>query len=99
METFGKLAFVLLVFVVGVTLDMVAIRLLWTWFIAGTFGVKTLTYIECIGLSLFISWLRPLRPKQDEEGGIKALANTMLAIVIKFAMLVGASWLLHLIAQ
>lgn len=93
MEKFGKFILGTLLIVISVFLEGWVISVLWKWFIASTFSVQTISILQAIGMSLFIS----LYKKSDNIGNdFKDFTTSILNGISKLAVTFITGYILHL---
>lgn len=69
MEKLGKIVFYSVSIILNTVIGAFVFMKLWAWFIATTFGILELKLYHCIGIVIFISYIRISsgNKKDDEE--------------------------------
>jgi uncharacterized membrane protein len=69
MESLGKVVFYTISIILDTVIGAFVFMKLWAWFIATTFGILELKLYHCIGIVIFISYIRisGRNKKEDEE--------------------------------
>lgn len=75
------------------------LKVLWSWFVAGTFGLPQLTVNAAIGLALIVKYItRPFEGEKDDRISAELLVRVALVGALKPALVLGVGWVVHLFA-
>lgn len=83
----------IVVVIISIFLSSLAIKNLWSWFIAGYFGIKQLTIPVALGISVLIGCFKGSSIKKEEDSNItEALFTAILTPLLSL----GIGYIIHL---
>ena len=86
-EAVGKTVLISLGLLYCIALNGFVVLKLWFWFAVPIFGANPLTFMQCVGLTCFMAYLRFRQPTQEEQ-------NTKFTSKVVFQTLVAGEVLL-----
>ena len=78
MEAIGKFSSLMLLLIAGLAVDGLLFMKIYHWFVQPVFNLPTLSFVHCIGMTIFISLFRSFR-KNDSDDGIMEPLMIILA--------------------
>lgn len=84
MESFGKFCSALIILFLATIIDGFMYMQLWKWFIAPTFQMTELKLAQAIGLSLFVGFIKVVKPAKDADD--KFIEKVIYAFIQRIAL-------------
>jgi F0F1-type ATP synthase assembly protein I len=83
-------------FVMSAIIDGIVFSYLWGWFVAETFGIRTLSMLESIGLLMVLGYATKYKKNKDTGEDSETAAITLASVLI-FAPLLTLfiGWVIH----
>lgn len=95
METLGKICFATITIIISTLIGGYVFMKLWQWFIVTSFHVQGLSFIQSIGLSFFLNYLKPGK-KIEKESSIEDLLKIFIEIIIVSGLVLVFGWMITL---
>lgn len=96
MEAFGKFITGLILTIFLTIVGGFVLVKFWDWFIIPIFQFKSLTLIQAIGLSYFISYIKTTFKRNEDEFDFVKMISQMIFSLIMFVLLFGIGYIIHL---
>jgi hypothetical protein len=94
MEQFGKFCFATLLVLLSTTAGGFVFMKMWEWFIAPTFNVQTLSFVQSIGIFLFLTSITAKKVSEDLTS--KELFDLFSKLLLYDALMLGVAWIITL---
>lgn len=76
-----------------------ALSVLWSWFVAGTFGLPQLTINAAIGLAIIVGYMtRTVDNEKSDRSATEVLVRCAIIGTLKPAFALGTGWIVRLFA-
>ena len=95
MKELGQLSFTILSTIVTAIFAGFVLMTLWDWFIVYSFGVKSLSLVEAIGVGLFLNFFKRL-PSPKENVTFESVVKDTFEKIFVLALLLGVSFIVTL---
>ena len=93
MKKLGQITITFILMILEFSINGLVIMKLWGWFISTTFEVNQLTFLQSIGVSIFVNWMLLRKPQIGEKIDNFSLqlitAFVYLLIMATFFLLIG----------
>lgn len=93
MENLGKIVFYTISIILDTVISAFVFMKLWAWFISTTFGIPELKLYHCIGIVIFISYIR-MSGRDKKEYEERELTPELIFKLISKQVIYGLIYLL-----
>lgn len=96
MENFGKLSYAWLLYVLTTIISGFTLMKLWGWFVVYAFPIKELGFLEAVGLSFFLIYLRTKQFSKSDSDPTEELTEKFIKYLIYIAITLVVGWFITL---
>jgi len=95
MENFGKFCAGLLMLILAVIIGGFVFMKFWSWFIVPTFALPALSFLQSVGISWFVSYIKSSGKKSEYD--MKELPQLFLIQTVYTATILLIGWIIFLL--